>query len=133
MEPTKLRASGLRIGNRIWRLFEDSEKEVIVTSKEIKEFEDYEQNPDDDLYSRGGPPDYYAGIPLTEDWLLKSGFHRQTSEHYYIFYDDKVLLTIYNGSLVIEGSFMSVKLQYVHQLQNLFFALTGSELTIKEQ
>lgn len=74
--------------------------------------------------------DQISGIPLSEEWLIRLGFNRQTSEHYYIFHKDKVLFSIYNSTLVIEGGHMPVQLKYVHQLQNLYFALTGSELTI---
>lgn len=56
-------------------------------------------------------------IPLTEEWLLKFGVES--------IYDFK----IYND----DGDvfYYAVGCEYVHQLQNLYFALTGEELEIK--
>jgi hypothetical protein len=73
-------------------------------------------------------------IPLTEDWLLRFGFDKKIVDAEQNFYqvnemvdiDDKVYWKFYRNN---EGL---SKLQYVHQLQNLYFALTGEELTIKE-
>ena len=69
-------------------------------------------------------------IPLTEEWLLKFGFEKTTNEYY-----DK------NNGLVIwiDGQFINIEWKdrflisytYVHQLQNLYFALTNTELEIK--
>lgn len=78
-------------------------------------------------------------IQLTEEWLVKMGFGYSVSEaSYSIFFDD------YNGVLRIKpiGTELNVwmkrnnrtirlvEVNYVHQLQNLYFALTGEELTI---
>lgn len=73
-----------------------------------------------------------TGIPLTEEWLLKLGLHRQTGEIYTMYHENRLIFTLYNMSLVIEGIFMPRKIQYLHQLQNLCFALTGEELIIKK-
>lgn len=73
-------------------------------------------------------------IDLTEDWLLKFGFEK-ISSNVFRRNDYDVLLTKIETRLVI-CNYMdippSAKLKYVHQLQNLFFALTGEELKIKE-
>lgn len=74
-------------------------------------------------------------IPLTEEWLFKFGFDKPA----YSICGDIFHLTKWdknpldwcvamnkNNAIIVE------KLQYVHQLQNLYFALTGEELTIKE-
>ncbi len=70
-------------------------------------------------------------IPLTEEWILKLGF---ISNPYFDRYElnrihiecDKT-----QGNLVlwIQKLPKLVKLEYVHQLQNLYYALTGEELT----
>ena len=61
-------------------------------------------------------------IPLTEEWLKKFGFKEKT--HTFVF-----------GNISIKQQTKSCffyhtgfNLRYVHQLQNLFFALTGEEL-----
>ena len=79
-------------------------------------------------------------MPITEEWLLKFGFEKSTLDEdnawlnlryrYLNFSSDesvefkKVYLTV---------SRMDIICEYVHELQNLYFALTGEELTIKKQ
>jgi hypothetical protein len=68
-------------------------------------------------------------IPLTEEWLVKFGFETYKFDHKENQYRLKDrLVVVRNESFYDYGS--SVKVDYVHQLQNLFFALTGEELTI---
>jgi hypothetical protein len=71
--------------------------------------------------------DNYEPIPLTEEWLLKFGFE-QVGFNYYlngfkIFFDSDS----YFYELRDEGM-MDKHLEYLHQLQNLYFALTNQEL-----
>jgi hypothetical protein len=78
-------------------------------------------------------------IPLTEEWLVKFGFEnsKAKSAKKWIFYASfnhhynsglmKVHLT--GGSVIISGKRIFCK--HVHQLQNLYFALTGEELEVK--
>lgn len=71
-------------------------------------------------------------IPLTEEWLLKFGFEKDTynnefelGEYTLYKYPDEWALSVdFNN---VEVAFI----HYVHQLQNLYHAL-GEELTIKE-
>jgi hypothetical protein len=66
-------------------------------------------------------------IPLTEKWLFKFGFIKSSDNNYYK--GDK--FTIYNRfeNFGLIGGLLSWKeFKYVHQLQNLYFALTGEEL-----
>lgn len=74
-------------------------------------------------------------IYLTEEWLLKFGFKakKKLSGHFgfykdgwYLIPEEDVFELIAAGSSLIIG-----KIKYVHQLQNLYFALTGEELIIK--
>jgi len=72
-------------------------------------------------------------IPLTEEWLLKLGFEYDT-----ITYSKEFLtlakserLTGYHVFINSLVNRLSNNVVYVHQLQNLYFALTGEELTIK--
>lgn len=81
-------------------------------------------------------------IPLSEEWLLKLGFE----EIYNSEYTHKFELTqdvsfeyrfekFNNASgmtgLTYYGRLLG-KIKHVHQLQNLFYSITGEELTIKE-
>lgn len=66
-------------------------------------------------------------IPLTEEWLLKFGFEIYEFDHKENQYRFKErLLVIRKGVFCDYGT--NVELKYVHQLQNLYFALTGEEL-----
>lgn len=69
-------------------------------------------------------------IPLTEEWFVKFGFEK-TSLHYFK-KDGIIILSEDDFFECLLGSVV-VKLQYVHQLQNLYFNLTGEELTIGGQ
>lgn len=81
----------------------------------------------------------YEPIPLTEEWLLKFGFVKAkfSSEywsHYSLINGWNVALSHHteessgvNKGLVYWGD-NYVGLKYVHQLQNLYFALNNKEL-----
>lgn len=80
-----------------------------------------------------------SGVPLTKEWLLKFGFKKTgfsrwtnynliTYGYEFIFGQwDKVILNL-SGQQGTNEIFITTK--YVHQLQNLYFALTGNELTL---
>jgi hypothetical protein len=71
-------------------------------------------------------------IELTEEWLLRLGFEKIETE---FFIDDWFLYISYHeGSchiLMLRDDYYFNTIQYVHQLQNLYFALTGQELEVK--
>jgi hypothetical protein len=74
-------------------------------------------------------------IPLTEEWLLKFGFVKQMVWTFSIPLVGNLEMIYYLGEKgwsIGNQSYSSFSnLKYVHQLQNLYFALTGKELTIK--
>lgn len=76
-------------------------------------------------------------IPLTEEWLVKFGFvcHSDGYCHFptkgISFNDYKSnMINLCVGKHCQEGEYLP-HTKHVHQLQNLYFALTGQELTIK--
>lgn len=78
-------------------------------------------------------------IPLTEEWLVKFGFVKDADGSYLkfkmaIFLDKRFKYNLYLQTEETSSKWFEVgiKIKHVHQLQNLFFALTGEELTIKE-
>jgi hypothetical protein len=76
-----------------------------------------------------------VGIPLTEEWLLKFGFKNNTWEHKQganTMYWDKVDCILHIGDQRDTNYSFMAECMYVNQLQNLYFALTGEELKIKE-
>ena len=67
-------------------------------------------------------------IPLTEEWLVKFGFVKDKLEvGLYHFNDLEIFLPNY---FTWKTQFIN-NIKHVHQLQNLYFALTNEELTIK--
>ena len=76
-------------------------------------------------------------IPLTEEWLLKFGFSvsDQPSWNVYEIGEWFILLMEKRDTKIILGALADnipdVEIKFVHQLQNLYFALTGAELPIK--
>ena len=65
-------------------------------------------------------------IPLTEEWLLKLGYTKLSNSS---FIDSGHGIWICNGLFMCDKN--GIVLKHVHQLQNLYFALTNQELTIK--
>lgn len=85
--------------------------------------------------------DLIKPIPLTTEWLEKLGWEYYNGKTEGILTMDfgcKMDVDYKDGELLIkshyEGEYLyrNTHVKYVHQLQNLYFALTGEELTIKE-
>lgn len=78
----------------------------------------------------------YSPIPLTEEWMLRFGFEKSFTESgRLISYKNEIWLNFYKENTFEIGGMIPnipinkpVKIKYVHQLQNLYFALTGEEL-----
>ena len=110
-----MKPNELRIGN--WIQFRHTETPVRITLGDfVREYND--EHLED-----------YEPIPLTEEWLIKFGFE------YSDLNGDSGLWKI--PPFQIYGKYNQfiydyrLDVNYVHQLQNLYFALTGEELTIK--
>lgn len=83
----------------------------------------------------------FAGIPLNEEWLLKFGWiWNEECASYEKYPNGDARMNLYfskvNGSYTMANdvikALIASRIFYVHQLQNLYFALTGEELTINE-
>lgn len=69
-------------------------------------------------------------IPITEEWLFKFGYEGRESisgKNEYFFFENQPhqIWKPFNKFLDEQYRF---EIKYVHQLQNLYFALTGKEL-----
>lgn len=119
-------AQELRIGNYL----ESYGREIIISGHYLSNVQ------------RGAPID--NPIPITEEWLLNFGFFYTHS--YYIIeltdnrHDKKDFFTVrvqgdkYEAILRnwdLAKLFLLTEIKYVHQLQNLYFAITQTELEIK--
>ena len=74
-------------------------------------------------------PYLYKPIPLTEEWLVKFGFDNLGAYGWGIGYFHIRFRNIHKFHFPLENRLVRIK--YVHQLQNLYFALTNEELIIK--
>ena len=76
--------------------------------------------------------DNFEPIPLTEEWLIeKMKFHKQNNQIYSI--GLKLFVSWWNTNSIeidINGEVLEINCKYVHELQNIYFDLTGEELTI---
>jgi hypothetical protein len=155
-----IKASELRIGNAV---FDESPKNhVFFEGQSIDKYlaSIFEiQHDSVELFNDGqcGGASYYAPfdeenihpIPLTEDWLKRLGFvamDRKETETYpfvHIVWGKPNTSNIpYHKCLPVfmlgqnQNGFHFYSMRYVytvHELQNLYFALTGEELTIKDK
>lgn len=116
-----MEANELRIGNTITRkAFLPENKNYHEITVSYHDIEACARNMAD-----------FEPIPLTEEWLLKFGFEFDT-----ITFSKGLLMfspsSNWDKSAVWYGTLthgrISIEMKYVHQLQNLYFALTGEEL-----
>lgn len=128
-----MEAKELRIGN--WIRHKYSEPDFIVS--EINAFSENNTVNGIDLCD-------CEPISITEEWLIDFGFVKDNNENYLIGMQVHYLeLMTSNGywyptyaqapemSHENEQRVSTNRIKYVHQLQNLYFALTGEELELK--
>ncbi len=120
-----MKASELRIGN-YYNQFGNAEKVSWSTLKTL------EESTTEQLWCKP--------IPLTEEWLLKFGFEKKLNCSNMIYYilAGKCLLEYnltHNIADIVKKVHLDlfIEIEYVHQLQNLYFALTNEELTYEQQ
>lgn len=75
--------------------------------------------------------DIIKPIELTEEWLIKFGFYKKNGYGFINITMKGGLYNSLNNDCYIYNYYgLQLNCKYVHQLQNLYFALTGSELTV---
>jgi hypothetical protein len=121
-----IKANELRIGNLI--KYNDGGVFRVISIHE------FGLDVEDDIETAYTEYEKFSPIPLTEEWLLKFGFEKDVAAFYldintvlFVSYNDDEFVHLKSNHLETIAS-----IKYVHQLQNLYFALTGEELTIKE-
>lgn len=78
-------------------------------------------------------PERYEPIPITEEILLKAGFEKNEHKWYWGHRGFHLQLDGLNWAVLpfADDNRLIGYVEYVHQLQNLYFALTGQELKIE--
>lgn len=103
-----MKSTELRIGNLI--LVNDIPKPLTIQM----------------LYD-GGLTEYCKPIPLTEEWLLNFGF-KKYSKNFIKYGNIEFYIWEIDNSYKIKALDILIKIQTVHELQNLYFLLTKTEL-----
>ena len=123
----------IRYGNKLLYSYEGDIITVLGYSYSDGVFNDRSSIPID--------PEELDPIPLTEEWLIKFGFN--LDEGVGVWFGPKYAEPAYYFTLwasygkhpvrfTRNNPSDTIDILYVHQLQNLYFALTGEELTIEE-
>ena len=136
-----IKANDLRVGNKVYYNTGESIEVHLIDSVDIKLAEQYNL-----LFNANHSP-----IPLTEEWLIKMGFSLYSSEGRYLITPNneiELLITLESDNENTycyidiyqhidkeddEGAeivFLTKENYYLHQLQNLYYALTNEELII---
>lgn len=142
-----MKVKDLRIGNIVYGGWEDYEENshfsiCLVTGLSEDQYLGEGWNFMLENMETKGVENYFEmkPIPLTEEWLLKFGFDHNFKNHEQSFFSKKISekfeLTFRNNklSLHLKGYGMIETFDYssVHQLQNLYFAICGEDLELKE-
>ena len=131
-----LNATELRIGNYVLHKIYGISRIQIIGDASNQEY----------IGGRSLEGNYFSNshlpIPLTEEWLDRLGFYSKYKSNHKMwnifgFNLHQIPDEDENGNKIPQEQIFyyefSYEIKYVHQLQNLYFALTGKELTIKEQ
>jgi hypothetical protein len=135
-----MKASELRIGNYVMikneLLPNYKNQPLIVTSIQQRNDRDFPNSKSviscyvDKYNSVSQFDEFIRPIPLTEDIVIDLGLNAVELENGEWFYQNSKFRLNKNYAGFYYSKNLNIK--YVHQLQNLYFALTGEELTIKE-
>lgn len=123
-----MEASELRIGNYLINIAKTSNVITRIDIDDLKKIN----------YQAGM---HYVPIPLTEQLLLKCGFTKNEENKFFrIFikssyeFEYNILnkcVSMWYPQRYVEGYNAVVRCEFLHQIQNLYFALTGTELKIE--
>jgi len=138
--------SELRIGNLVVNPNNGYVCSIIaIVPPGIKKFKDLQfgmyfmQNGDGNKFEASD----VSPVLMSKQWLERFGF-RQVDQHYHKSYQNQggeQIFCISGGDLnnwqfFVESeareNHIDIEIRYVHQLQNLYFALTGEELSVKK-
>jgi hypothetical protein len=138
-----MKANELRIGSIVKSLVNDEDYSIVEEIGHRASLGHYVSlnNQHSGVWLVHQERELILGIPLTEEWLLKFGFEKDDVFDKFFTYlpihdlcMDKLSFRVNEGFICYESikyRTLLKHIQYVHQLQNLYFALTNEELTMK--
>ena len=122
-----MKISELRIGNYIRDVFETKSHEV----KKL-DLEDYAAM----LNRRNSShPNIYRGVELSDEWIKRFGFEVSKTQDKFFIKDNNIGISTADDMFrFIKGNFVCQivlrEFEFVHELQNLYYAITGVELSV---
>jgi hypothetical protein len=124
-----VQANELRIGNKVL-FYMDIVEVLAIEGGRISYWISQAEFPDAYIFNH---EDEYHPIPLTSEILEKCGFEQKSSNEHVngdlVFRKQQDDLILHGYEYDYNGVILN-RPQYLHQLQNLYFALIGEELTI---
>ncbi len=118
----------LRIGNYFVNELGHDDK---ISGYYIHELEMFNNNPSYKTISKNFKPTL-----LTEELLVRFGFIKLDNEGYFYIHEECMGFKVSEDLKMVAWNNLhlhGVNIEYVHKLQNLFFAITNQELTIKNE
>lgn len=119
-----MKGNELRIGN------------LVCLTSDVGDFPEYIETTVGvmDIEHAINQEEFFEGIPITEEWLMRFGFEMKNS--HVLRWDKNSFLPftilfdpiIKHFQIGYVGGRAFKRIEYIHQLQNLHFALTGEEL-----
>lgn len=120
-----MEANELMIGNTIEVYIEPQISEWVSINVSARTILEVEEN-----------PNKFRPIPLTEEWLIKLGFNKNKYGYLVVplngVFDEVDELRTSDFNDFVFGYYGYKNIKYVHQLQNLYYTLTGEKLTLKQ-
>lgn len=131
-----MRQTELRLGNYVEIGINEKLESVFSTIEELSNNTNVVLTKDKNIL-RVFPIDVIKPIEITEEWLVKLGFEKALYEkNFPLYYDrnntghfDAISVSVYDNFSrvkIVDKTVRTVK--YVHELQNLYFAITQTEL-----
>ena len=129
-----MKAKELRLGNLIYVKYDGINPQTKIRKVSLATISEV---------TRDGNDISYKPIPLIEEWLLKFGFKKASQQdssysrlsvnldNYHILEYSKIDNCVHITNTQDCYYNIETSAEYVHQLQNLYFALMGEELIIK--
>ena len=132
-----IKANELRIGNKILSIFDKIETVMVIAGhegykerKEIHEIHKHYINVEENKNTYNLAE--IKPIPITEECLLEFGFKKssKTVDFELLYKGWTIEFDIFNEIVDCYLENIGIDILFVHQLQNLYFVLTGKELKI---
>jgi hypothetical protein len=129
-----MKANELRIGSIVKSLVNDEDFSIVEEIGHRASLGYYVSlnNQHSGVWLEHKERDLILPIPLTEEWLLKFGFEHNRAGIWGNNYTlNAVSIQLKGNDIYMFVPHSRCEIKYVHQLQNLYFAVTGEELTMK--